>query len=66
MQGDRDGTVDWRYNVPRLERLFPEARVRYVEGAGHQLANESEALRADYLSDVTEYLMERSVPLVKP
>lgn len=63
VQGDKDGTVDWRYNVPKLQQLFPECCLETVAGAGHQLANESEALRAAYLRKVEAYLEEQGVPL---
>jgi lysophospholipase len=63
VQGDHDHTVDWRYNVGFMADLFPGGRVDYVAGAGHQLANESEALRALYLEGVEAYLVEHGVML---
>ena len=55
VQGDADRTVDWRYNLPVVERLCPGSRVEHIPGAGHQLANESEALREQYYALVSEY-----------
>jgi lysophospholipase len=55
VQGDADRTVDWRYNLPVVLRLFPASRVEYLSGAGHQLANESCELRRRYLEKVSEY-----------
>jgi len=63
IQGDRDDTVEWRYNVPFVQTLFPGSAVAYIEGAGHQLANESEPLRREYLQIVTEYLATRGIAL---
>lgn len=40
VQGDKDGTVDWRYNVPRLQKKFTSAKSCYLKGAGHHLVNE--------------------------
>ena len=66
VQGDDDGTVDWRYNVPVVEKLFPDSRVHYLAGAGHQLANESAAYRDDYLAVVRDYLAGRGISLRTP
>ncbi|MFK7975974.1 MAG: alpha/beta hydrolase [Halioglobus sp.] len=63
VQGDNDGTVDWQYNLPKLAQLFPESTIENVSGAGHQLANESQALRDHYLAKVEHYLAERGLPL---
>lgn len=45
IQGTADKTVDWRYNLPRLQEKFPRARTRLIEGARHHLVNESEQYR---------------------
>ncbi|MEY1662846.1 alpha/beta hydrolase [Isoalcanivorax beigongshangi] len=46
VQGDMDDTVDWRYNLAMVETKFPALKVVMLEGARHQLANESERYRA--------------------
>ena len=56
VQGDADGTVDWRFNLPRYGQLFPGLRIELLHGAGHQLANESLGLRETYLRQVDRYL----------
>ncbi len=56
VQGDADGTVDWRYNLPRVGKLFPGSRIELVPEAGHHLANESAPLRARYLRAVDRYI----------
>ena len=56
VQGDADTTVDWRYNLPVIERLFPGCTTEMLAGAGHHLANESPALRERYLQTVGQYL----------
>ena len=38
IQGDADGTVDWRYNMEHIIELFPTAQIEYLAGAGHHLA----------------------------
>lgn len=56
VQGDADKTVDWRYNLVFFCALFPGSQVYLLPGAGHQLANESVALREFYLDKVDHYL----------
>ena len=48
IQGREDSTVDWRYNMKAIVQLFPGSNICYLPDAGHQLANESKAIRADY------------------
>ena len=63
IQGDDDQTVDWRYNIRKMRTLFPDSHVHYLPGAGHQLANESAAMREQYLVAVEEWLALQAVPI---
>jgi alpha-beta hydrolase superfamily lysophospholipase len=63
VQGDADATVDWRYNVDVMRKLFPGSQVEYLPGAGHQLANESRKNRRQYLSRVENWLAENGIML---
>jgi len=45
VQGHADQTVDWRYNMKVIGRLF-DARLFYIPEARHHLVNESTAIRA--------------------
>ena len=63
IQGDADTTVDWRYNIPAIHRLLPGSRVEYLQGARHQLANESAEIRRDYLARVDDWLRQSGIPL---
>jgi alpha-beta hydrolase superfamily lysophospholipase len=56
VQGGADDTVDWRYNIEQIKRLFPAMDLFQVAPARHQLANEREDLRAAYLEKVGDYL----------
>lgn len=56
VQGDNDATVDWHYNLPAIEKLFPGTTVAMLPGAGHHLANESKPLMRDYLATISAYL----------
>lgn len=58
LQGDRDTTVDWRYNLGLLRAKFPTANVQMVKGARHELFNETEVLRKECLVKVKKYLVE--------
>ncbi len=56
VQGDQDMTVDWRHNLKVLGQKFHQPTVLTVPGAGHHLANETEALRQLYLAFLSEQL----------
>jgi len=55
IQGREDSTVDWRYNMRRIETLFPGSTIEYLPEAGHHLANESERWRNLYLASINAY-----------
>jgi len=63
VQGDDDGTVDWRYNLTAIDKLYPGTHILMLEGAGHQLANESVAYREQYLAAVRAYLAHQGILL---
>ena len=63
IQGDEDNTVAWRYNLKVISKLFPGSEVAYLPGGGHQLANESAAIRERYLQRVETYLAKRGIAL---
>ena len=56
LQGDNDGTVDWRRNLPVLEKQFPAARIEMLPTGMHHLVNESAAVREDMLGRIARYL----------
>jgi alpha-beta hydrolase superfamily lysophospholipase len=51
VQGQSDQTVDWKYNMGVMERLF-EPQVLYIPEARHHLVNESEAIRAQIFAAI--------------
>lgn len=63
VQGDADATVDWRYNIAAICKLFPGSQVEYLPGAGHQLANESTVYRREYLLGVERWLERCGITL---
>ncbi len=40
VQGDLDETVEWKHNMPLLQKKFPNRKLIIVEGGRHQLVNE--------------------------
>lgn len=56
VQGDEDGTVDWRHNLPAIRRKFPRAELVHIPGGRHHLANESEALRRQVFAHMLRFL----------
>lgn len=55
LQGTGDQTVAWRYNLKQLARKLPRAGLYFIEGAGHQLVNESDAYRQQVFAKLQEY-----------
>jgi len=56
LQGEQDRTVDWRYNVRVLQRLFPRTQLHTYSQARHHLVNEAPAIREAVLKDIAHYL----------
>ncbi len=55
LQGTDDQTVAWRYNLGEIQRRLPQARVQFIEGAGHQLVNEREDFRDQVFVTLRDY-----------
>ncbi len=60
IQGDADGTVDWRYNTKFLEKKFKNAKKVMIPGAKHELFNEKEKLKKKVFAEIGEYLAGES------
>jgi alpha-beta hydrolase superfamily lysophospholipase len=58
IQGDRDSTVDWRYNVAFVKNKLG-ADVIMIPGARHHLTNESLELRKITLEKIVEFINSR-------
>lgn len=58
IQGNRDMTVDWRYNLKVLQKKFPAAKVEMIRGPRHELFNENTKLREECLTNVIAYLRD--------
>jgi alpha-beta hydrolase superfamily lysophospholipase len=55
IQGDADRTVDWRYNVARVQQLVNVVKVVTLAGGRHHLANESSAFRTRIYACLDEF-----------
>lgn len=62
IQGKSDGTVDWRHNLPVLERIFPSLQVQTMPNVRHHVVNELELYRKDVFSRIVNYLTPFSQP----
>ncbi len=56
VQGDKDGTVDWKYNLKLIAKKFPNADIEMISGANHELFNEAPEYKQKALNAVGEYL----------
>lgn len=45
IQGDKDRTVDWRYNLKLIGKKCPDTRIEIIRGARHELFNEADGYR---------------------
>ncbi len=55
IQGQRDTTVDWRYNIPTIRKKFPKAKYLPLQDAYHHLANEAPEIRAKIFAAMDMY-----------
>lgn len=56
LQGDKDGTVDWEYNLRLIGEKFPNAEIEMIPGANHELFNEAIEYKQQVLDHVKNYL----------
>lgn len=58
VQGDKDRTVDWRYNIELIREKFTNAQIEMIPGARHELFNEAIVYRQVALKYVGAYFEE--------
>ncbi|MHC4359963.1 MAG: alpha/beta hydrolase [Planctomycetota bacterium] len=56
IQGTKDTTVDWRFNIKFLQKKFSKTQIDLIENANHELFNESADIRKDVFSQINHYL----------
>jgi alpha-beta hydrolase superfamily lysophospholipase len=57
IQGDKDTTVDWKYNLDVLKDKFPKAKINIVKKGKHHLINEEKSIQSEVFDGIKEYLM---------
>lgn len=57
IQGTADQTVDWRYNLPLLQKKLPGMMLHTISGARHHLANEEQGLREQVFRQLRSFLL---------
>jgi lysophospholipase len=58
IQGDTDGTVDWKYNLKLMSKKFPNAKVEMIPGANHELFNEAMEYKQQALNFIAKYFRQ--------
>lgn len=66
IQGDRDETVDWQYNLRAIRAKFSDPEIHMLAGARHQLANEQADFRARIFDILDGHLGGVSRPPANP
>lgn len=57
LQPQQDKTVDWPYNLNKLQRKFPRAQIQWIPGARHELFNEALSYRQQAIRSVLNYFV---------
>lgn len=60
LQGEKDDTVDWRYNLPRIAAVFDAPTICRFTDARHQLVNEAAPIREEIVAAMTGFLQDGS------
>ena len=58
VQGTGDQTVDWRYNLVQVKRVFPDSQQVIIHGARHHLANEILPVRTRIVTELDGFFSE--------
>ena len=61
VQGKEDTTVDWQFNIPLLEKKLSNMSLLWLGDARHQLINETDAVRDQYMSTAAAFLKGKVV-----
>ena len=56
IQGTKDTTVSWKYNMKFIKDKFSNVRFEMVKDAGHELFNESPKYREQVFTLITNYI----------
>lgn len=56
IQGELDETVDYRFNMPMLKKLFHDPKIILIPGARHHLVNEIDEYKKVIKQEITEFV----------
>ena len=56
LQGTEDKTVEWKYNLPFLEKRISNTEITLYKKGNHQLLNEEESLRSKVFERINNIL----------
>ncbi|MBN1787296.1 MAG: alpha/beta hydrolase [Sedimentisphaerales bacterium] len=56
VQGKKDKTVAWEYNVEFIQSKFNNAQIKFIPKARHEIFNESEKIRQEVFLTIGNYL----------
>lgn len=56
IQGDRDTVVDWRYNLPFLQKKLPNMELYRIPGAAHELFFEKKKIRKNLFNIMLNFI----------
>lgn len=56
IQGAKDKTVDWKYNIPFLKTIFPNIKIHIIDKGRHQLPNEGKEIRPIVFEQIRNFL----------
>jgi alpha-beta hydrolase superfamily lysophospholipase len=54
LQGNKDGTIEWKKNIKLIKNKFPGATIDIVKGADHHLLNETKKYRSYVIGKIIE------------
>lgn len=60
IQGDKDSTVEWQYNIKVFAEKLPNARIEMIPDARHELFNEAPEYRERALEKAGGYLKDQN------
>ncbi|TCP28914.1 alpha-beta hydrolase superfamily lysophospholipase [Scopulibacillus darangshiensis] len=55
IQGDKDETVEWKYNLEFVKKKFHHLEVCHIENGRHQLFNEKKSIREKVFTNITKF-----------
>ncbi len=58
IQGARDKTVDWRFNIPFMKKKFSSPKIIMIKTGKHHLINENSRIKTRVFSAIRDFLFD--------